>query len=59
MERARAGAFHKIVLHASDINDHGKRLYIKSGFELVGVWKEHGKVDGRYLDIIAMEKLLR
>jgi L-amino acid N-acyltransferase YncA len=58
-KHARAGEFHKIVLHASDVNDHGKRLYLKSGFRLVGVFEEHGKLDGKLMDIVAMEKLLR
>jgi L-amino acid N-acyltransferase YncA len=56
---ARAGGFHKIVLHASDVNEHGKRLYEKCGYRVVGIFEEHGRLDGRYMDVIAMEKLLR
>ena len=56
---ALAGGFHKIVLHALNENEHGKRLYRKSGFVEVGVFNEHGKLDGRYVDVVAMEKLLR
>jgi L-amino acid N-acyltransferase YncA len=55
---ARAGGFHKIVLHALNRNEHGKRLYSKSGFREVGVFREHGIVDGGYVDVVAMEKLL-
>lgn len=55
---ARARKFHKIVLHALDGNARGKRLYLKSGFVEVGVFKEHGLVDGRFVDVVAMEKLL-
>jgi phosphinothricin acetyltransferase len=55
---ANAGAFHKIVLHALNDNAHGKRLYRKFGFVEVGVFNEHGLIDGRYVDVIAMEKLL-
>jgi L-amino acid N-acyltransferase YncA len=56
---ARQAAFHKIVLHALDENEHGKRLYRKAGFIEVGVFSEHGVRDGRYVDVIAMEHLLR
>jgi L-amino acid N-acyltransferase YncA len=56
---ALAGGFHKIVLHALNENEYGKRLYRKSGFVEVGVFHEHGMLDGRYVDVIAMEKLLQ
>jgi phosphinothricin acetyltransferase len=55
---ARAAGFHKIVLHALNANEHGKGLYRKCGFAEVGIFKEHGELDGRYVDVVAMEKLL-
>jgi L-amino acid N-acyltransferase YncA len=55
---ASAAGFHKIVLHALNANEHGKRLYSKAGFTEVGVFKEHGMLEGRYVDVVAMEKLL-
>jgi L-amino acid N-acyltransferase YncA len=55
---AAVSDFHKIVLHALDSNEHGKRLYRKAGFVEVGVFKEHGRLEGRYVDVIAMERLL-
>ena len=58
LDRAAAGEFHKIVLHALNDNERGKRLYRKLGYREVGVFKEHGKLDGRFVDIVAMEKLL-
>lgn len=36
------GTFHKIVLHALDGNEHGKRLCRKGVFVEVGVFREHG-----------------
>ena len=51
--------FHKIVLHALDANEWGKRLYRKSGFAKVGVFREHGVLDGRRVDVIAMEKIIQ
>lgn len=55
---ARAGGFHKIVLHALDSNELGKRLYRKCGFREVGVFEKHGVIDGGFADVVAMEKLL-
>ncbi|HTV93901.1 MAG TPA: arsinothricin resistance N-acetyltransferase ArsN1 family A [Verrucomicrobiae bacterium] len=55
---ARTAGFHKIVLHALNANEHGKRLYLKRGFVEVGVFKDHGMLDGRYVDVVAMEKIL-
>jgi phosphinothricin acetyltransferase len=56
---AKENRFHKIVLHALNRNEAGKRLYRKAGFIEVGVFKEHGRLDGRFVDIVAMELLLR
>jgi phosphinothricin acetyltransferase len=33
-------------------------LYTKLGFRTVGVYKEQGQLDGRWVDTIIMEKLL-
>ncbi len=59
VERATREGFHKIVLHALDCNESGKRLYRGSGFIEVGVFREHGMIDGAYVDVVAMERLLR
>lgn len=58
-ENAMTAGFHKIVLHALDANEWGKRLYRKSGFATVGVFREHGVLDGRRVDVIAMEKIIQ
>jgi L-amino acid N-acyltransferase YncA len=55
---AMENGFHKIVLHALNQNELGKRLYRKAGFIEVGVFKEHGRLDGRFVDVVAMELLL-
>jgi phosphinothricin acetyltransferase len=56
--RARALGYHKIVLSAFPFNQAGMRLYEKFGFRTVGIYREQGLIDGRWVDTIIMEKLL-
>lgn len=56
--KARAGGFHKLVLFTFPFNVAGQRLYRKCGFREVGVFREQGWLDGRFVDVMAMEKLL-
>ena len=58
VERRARGAFRKIVLHALNDNAPGKRLYAACGFREVGIFREHGELDGTLIDVVAMEKLL-
>jgi L-amino acid N-acyltransferase YncA len=58
IRRAQTSGFSKIVLHALDENEQGKRLYEKLGFREVGVFRQHGRLDGRLVDVVAMELLL-
>jgi phosphinothricin acetyltransferase len=55
---ARRGAFNKIVLFALALNETGLRLYEKSGYREVGTFRAQGRLDGRPVDVVAMEKLL-
>jgi arsenate reductase len=60
LERAaKANDFHKIVLFALATNTIGQRLYRKAGYAEVGVFREHGQLDGAFVDVLAMEKILR
>lgn len=58
IERAREIGFHKMVLAAFPFNDRGMKLYERHGFRTVGVYKEQGMLDGKWIDVILMEKLL-
>ncbi len=55
---ARELGYHKIVLSAFPTNIAGMRLYARQGFSTVGIYKEMGLLDGRWVDTIIMEKLL-
>lgn len=55
---ARAIGYHKMVLAALAHNDSGLALYTRAGFSKVGVYREQGQLDGKWVDVVAMEKLL-
>ena len=58
IELGRQHGFHKLVLSAFAHNTGGMALYNKHGFRTVGIYKEQGLLDGRWVDTIVMEKLL-
>jgi L-amino acid N-acyltransferase YncA len=57
--RARSLGYHKMVLAAFPSNAPGMRLYERHGFTTVGIYHEQGLLDGRWVDVIVMEKILR
>lgn len=57
-ERARTLSYHKMVLAAFPVNAAGMRLYERHGFRTVGVYREQGMLDGLWVDVIIMEKIL-
>jgi L-amino acid N-acyltransferase YncA len=58
IELAREHGYHKLVLSAFPTNAAGMALYERLGFRTVGVYREQGQLDGRWVDTIVMEKLL-
>jgi L-amino acid N-acyltransferase YncA len=50
--------YHKLVLSALARNEAGISLYAKFGFSRVGVYREMGLIDGEWVDVVIMEKLL-
>ncbi|WP_160726015.1 arsinothricin resistance N-acetyltransferase ArsN1 family A [Bacillus sp. USDA818B3_A] len=55
---AATNHFHKIVLFTFPFNRSGQGLYRKMGYREVGVFQKQGKLDGVFVDVMAMEKLL-
>ncbi len=55
---ARRNTFHKIVLSTFENNKLGQALYRKKRYREVGVFKNQGILDGRFVDVMVMEKLL-
>ncbi len=56
--KAKENDFYKIVLSTFTFNKLGQQLYRKSGYREVGVYKNQGIIDGKYIDIMIMEKFL-
>jgi len=40
-------------------NAAGQRLYRKFGYREVGTFAEQGRLDGKFVDVVAMEKILK
>lgn len=57
-DRARALGYHKMVLAAFPTNAPGMRLYERHGFQTVGIYHEQGLLDGHWVDVVVMEKIL-
>jgi L-amino acid N-acyltransferase YncA len=55
---AREIGYHKMVLAALPFNSAGVALYKRFGFSAVGVYHEQGLLDGTWVDVLIMEKLL-
>jgi len=58
IEEARRIGFHKMVLAAFPTNGGGMRLYESMGFTRVGIYREQGRLDGQWVDVIVMEQIL-
>ena len=56
--KARENKFHKLVLFTFPFNGLGQGLYKKMGYREVGIFQNQGVLDGEFVDVMAMEKLL-
>ena len=57
-ELGRELGYHKLVLAAFPFNAAGMALYERTGFRVVGTYREQGLLDGAWVDVIVMERLL-
>jgi L-amino acid N-acyltransferase YncA len=58
IELGRDRRFHKLVLACFPTNKAGVALYERMGFVPVGIYREQGLLDGRWVDVQIMEQLL-
>lgn len=52
------GHLHKLSLQVHSANAAARRLYEDLGFEYEGVLRDEARLDGRYVDLLAMGRLL-
>jgi L-amino acid N-acyltransferase YncA len=57
VELAQALGYHKMVLAAFPFNPAGVTLYERLGFTTVGVYREQGVLDGKWVDVLVMERV--
>src|SRR5262245_46616870 len=57
IDAARTIGYHKMVLAAFPTNARGMQLYEAMGFQRVGIYREQGLLDGRWVDVIVMERI--
>lgn len=55
---AKENDFYKIVLFTFPFNQNGQGLYRKHGYRDVGVFENQGILDGEFVNVKIMEKLL-
>lgn len=58
VQTAMEQGFHKLVLSTFQLNEPGKKLYKSAGFREVGTYMNQGILDGKFVNITIMEKLL-
>ncbi|WJE55783.1 arsinothricin resistance N-acetyltransferase ArsN1 (plasmid) [Bacillus cereus] len=54
----KQNSFYKFILFTFPFNNLGQGLYRRLGYREVGVFEKQGILDGKYVDIMVMEKLI-
>ncbi len=58
LRAAEAAGFWKLVSRAFTENVASRRLLRRCGFREVGIYEKHGCLDGRWLDVVIVERLI-
>jgi phosphinothricin acetyltransferase len=58
IDRCRAYDYHHLVAKLWADNERSRALHRKLGYDLVGVQREIGRVEGRWQDVAIMENIL-
>ncbi|QGU96378.1 GNAT family N-acetyltransferase [Clostridium bovifaecis] len=58
LKTAKKQEFHKLVLSTFESNEAGKSLYRALGFREVGTYENQGILDGKFINVTIMEKLI-
>ena len=57
-DEARGRGYWKLVARIFPFNEASRRLCRACGFREVGVYEKHGRLDGRWTDVIIVERLI-
>lgn len=58
VDEARRLGFWKLVSRAFPFNEASRAMCRRAGFREVGVYERHARLDGRWLDVVIVERLL-
>jgi phosphinothricin acetyltransferase len=58
IEAARTHGYWKLVSRIFPFNTASRRLCAACGFREVGLYEKHGQLDGRWLDVVIVERLI-
>ena len=58
IELGHQHGFHKLVLSGFPWNEPGLSVYRRAGFREVGIYREQGRLDDKWVDTVIMEKIL-
>ncbi|CAD5283497.1 N-acetyltransferase [Alteromonas sp. 38] len=58
LSAAKSGGVNKVLSRIFTFNHASLSLCEKLGFREVGIYQRHGKIDGKWLDVVIVEKLL-
>lgn len=57
-EVAKTQGYEKLFAYVRGDNENALAVYLKQGFEVIGIAKKHAKIRGNYIDETLIEKLL-
>jgi L-amino acid N-acyltransferase YncA len=57
-QEARAHGFWKLLSRVFVENVASRRLLVKCGFREAGIYRRHGRLDGRWRDVVIVERLI-
>ena len=58
IEEADSLGYWKIISRIFTFNEASRRLCSKMGFREVGILEKHGKLDGEWIDVVEVERLI-
>jgi L-amino acid N-acyltransferase YncA len=58
VDACRARGFWKLVSRIFPFNAGSRALHLRLGFREVGIYEKHGRLDGRWLDCVIVERLI-